>query len=97
MHFHGDNDRILRRPVEPGIDLWVKRNACGDVPERETQGAVAVETYAGCANGTAVTLYTIVGMGHSWPGAPAISIDPPNTDFNANRVMWEFFKAHPKP
>ncbi|HZP36448.1 MAG TPA: PHB depolymerase family esterase [Methylomirabilota bacterium] len=52
-------------------------------------------------DGTEVVLVRLDGGGHAWPGAaqylPARLIGPVCRDFDATRVIWEFFKAHPRP
>jgi amino acid transporter len=52
------------------------------------------------AEGTAVALYSVVGGGHTWPGGqglPRIIFGKTSRDFNANEVIWEFFKVHALP
>lgn len=63
-------------------------------------------------NGTEVVLYKINGGGHRWPGKDTPVVFPESRakpedltarlgarcfDFEANEVIWEFFKSHPKP
>jgi polyhydroxybutyrate depolymerase len=63
-------------------------------------------------NGTEVVLYKIDGGGHRWPGKdPPVVLSASQAqpevltarlgarclDFDANEVIWEFFKRHPKP
>ncbi len=58
-------------------------------------------TYAPCAQGTEVILYTIEGGGHAWPGGtqylPRILIGPVSRDIDATQVIWQFFASHPRP
>ena len=64
---------------------------------RFDDGATAVRrSYRGGDGGSEVVLYSIVGGGHTWPGAavniPAISEGNTCYDLSANEVMWEFFQ-----
>jgi polyhydroxybutyrate depolymerase len=69
-------------------------------------------TWSKGRNGTEVVLYKIEGGGHRWPGKDTPVIMPESRakpedltarlgarcfDFEANEVIWEFFKSHPKP
>jgi len=86
------------RPVSEAVAFWVKHNRCGASPVREKRGTVVVERYRDCTAGTAVTLYTLQGEGHTWPGGTkwAFWADEPSREISATDVIWEFFKAHPK-
>jgi polyhydroxybutyrate depolymerase len=48
-----------------------------------------------------VTLLTIEGGGHTWPGGaqylPRGIIGRVCRDFDASERIWAFFAAHPKP
>jgi polyhydroxybutyrate depolymerase len=92
------NDRV-DAPVSHAVDLWVRTNRCSPIPARTRRGHIATDHYSGCAEGTAVTLHSIVGGNHSWPGGlkpRARSLDQPTREISASEVMWEFFEAHPK-
>lgn len=54
--------------AEYSVSFWVKHNSCSPVPHREEKGNIVVQTYAGGRDGTEVTLYSIIGGGHAWPG-----------------------------
>lgn len=95
--------RVDRNPrvdssVAEAISYWVKRNRCADSAEKERQGSVLIESYAGCRAGTGVRLYTLEGQGHAWPGGEAWArwLDKPTTAVKATDAMWEFFSSHPK-
>jgi polyhydroxybutyrate depolymerase len=86
------------RPVSAAVEFWVKRNRCADSPARERKGKVVVERYGNCDAGTAVTLYTLLYEGHTWPGGTkwAVWADEPSREVSATDVIWEFFRSHPK-
>lgn len=95
--------RVDRSPrvdssVAEAISYWVRRNECANSAEKERQGSVLIEDYAGCRAGTGVRLYTLEGQGHAWPGGDAWArwSDKPTTSVKATDAMWEFFSSHPK-
>jgi len=92
MHFHGTLDTIVpfagtRRTIAD----WVERNGCDSEP-RVTfdEGNATCETYGSCTDEADVTLCSIRGLAHLWPGGPGglSSID-------ATDAIWEFFAAQP--
>ena len=78
--------------------FWAQRDSCGATPTRDERGNIVHDTYASCANGTGVELYTVKGGGHAWPGGDRLTVllDAPAKEISASAVMWEFFKQHPK-
>jgi polyhydroxybutyrate depolymerase len=86
---------------------WAQSDGCTDTPARDSltpktkDGLETLrDTYYGCREGTAVTLYSVVGGGHTWPGGqglPRIIFGKTSRDLNANEVIWEFFKVHALP
>ncbi len=111
LHFHGDDDQIV--PYEGNFAIsylsaptnasnWALRNGCGLTPSVTfAEDDVVCETYSGCDEGADVTLCTIAGMGHQWPGSiiPLVGENfGENTDtISATAMMWDFFAAHPMP
>jgi polyhydroxybutyrate depolymerase len=78
------------RPVEESLSVWVGLDGCTGAPQVEQDGIVTHTTYTGCQPGISVELYTLDGIGHSWPSQFVTT--PSMTD-----VIWSFFAAHPKP
>jgi polyhydroxybutyrate depolymerase len=107
LHVHGADDASVRMDGEPGtgvgevdgmpvadaIALWREADAC-DAPTIEVEGAVTTDT-ATCADGRTVTLVTVAGAGHQWPGSVARegATDEPSTALDATSLIWEFFAA----
>jgi polyhydroxybutyrate depolymerase len=114
LHIHGLADENVRfdgapgsgfakidgPPVESTVDIWRAADGC-TAPTVTTAGPVT--TYASaCAAGRAVTLVTIAGAGHQWPGSPdrtlaqrILGLDPPSDALDATDASWRFFAAHP--
>jgi polyhydroxybutyrate depolymerase len=91
-------------PVEEYIQTWAGKNGCSGTPSVTLQkGESTCVTYARCDDDADVSLCTLAGGGHTWPGGKYASnmqyyhdtVGPISTDMSANDVMWEFFVAHP--
>ena len=79
---------------------WARRNRCGAPIESAAAADVTRRDYTNCADGADVTLVTIHGGGHSWPGGKPIPewfVGPTTRSIDATREMWAFFRAHPLP
>jgi polyhydroxybutyrate depolymerase len=74
--------------AEESIAAWVKLDGCSGEAQVGKQGIVTHTSYATCQVGSAVELYAIDGLGHTWP-QPEV--------WPASDTIWEFFAAHPKP
>jgi polyhydroxybutyrate depolymerase len=98
--FHGKADRIVPYdgggqmlrflPVSDATAFWIRSTGCGTEARKEqlAEGAAMQETYTGGKEGTEVVLITTTHGGHEWPKAAGMQ---------ATDLMWDFFKAHPKP
>jgi polyhydroxybutyrate depolymerase len=76
---------------------WAERNGCrGKVGAMSLNAEVEVFRYEACQQNVEVVSYVIKGGGHAWPGGPATGIGKTTTAIEATKVMWEFFKAHPR-
>lgn len=92
--------------VEHSVHAWMKANGCNETPTIE-ELAIKVDdgtrvtrsTYAGGRDGSEVTLVTIHGGGHTWPGRPArqARLRRATMNVSANDLMWEFFQRHRRP
>jgi polyhydroxybutyrate depolymerase len=107
IEFHGTSDGLVPYdgnpaqnfpPVKTTVDDWAKRDGCTGQPEETfNKGDSKCSTYKTCAQGTEVTLCTVTGGGHTWPGGtPYPPLGYTTTDLVATDAMWEFFKRHPR-
>ena len=92
--------------VDESIGFWVTRNKCSttpvvaEEPDRDPKDGTRVtrKEYNDGMEGTEVTLYSVDGGGHTWPGGfqylPVWLIGKTSRDIDANEVIWEFFKKH---
>jgi len=112
LSFHGTAD-----PVDPygghgqgywtysvpaAAQRWASQDGCSPAPSTSTPDpGVMLTEYAGCHQGAAVELYSIVGEGHEWPGGPKLLqsltriLGPQSNAIDADTTMWAFFMAHP--
>jgi len=115
LHIHGLDDhnvpfaggmpsegleRSQRRPVPEGIAQWRKIDGCGSASVKK-DGPVTTES-TNCEREREVTLITVAGAGHQWPGsepapgpvASMLHLDPPSQALDATSVLWAFFATH---
>jgi polyhydroxybutyrate depolymerase len=108
FEFHGTLDAVVPYRGNPlmsapstkdNFAAWGKRNGCDAAPRiASTRGEVQCETFSGCRDSAEVTLCTVQGGGHSWPGANVLpALGHTTKDANATDEMWEFFTRHPLP
>ncbi|MCE7873020.1 esterase [bacterium CPR1] len=101
--FRGERGRIVS--TQKALELWRAVDGCQDqassheLPDLDPGDGcrVTCSSWSGI-DGTEVVLYTVQGGGHGWPGAsqylPRRTIGTVCRDFEATRVIWEFFKSH---
>ena len=87
---NGVMTNVVFPPVEQVIATWVQLDGCSGAAQVEKQGKITHTVYATCRAGTAVELYTIEGGRHAWPNPYAFPTA-------STQMIWDFFKAHPKP
>lgn len=86
-----------------GSPGWVPRYQCGAtpvvdaLPDLMSDGTTTSRsTYSGCRDGVTVSLLTVQGAGHTWPGGDQYlaesRIGKTSTDFSASTLIWDFFK-----
>jgi polyhydroxybutyrate depolymerase len=107
LTFHGTSDNTVPYPGDSGSGWpsattsfagWAMRDGCTDAAPAQTyqKGDVTCLTYQHCGGGAEVTLCTVQGGGHAWPGS-VIPLPGTTQNINASDTMWAFFEAHPLP
>jgi len=92
-----DTHRRVDKSVSFAVNFWVKQDGCSETPQREEKGNIRTEVYRGGKDGAEVTLYTVKGGRHAWPGGEAYVLgSEPTREISATDLMWEFFAGHPK-
>jgi polyhydroxybutyrate depolymerase len=86
-------------PVHRAASEWARARGCDALPTiARPAGDVELSTYGNCPPGEPDTLlYTVIGGGHTWPGA-ALELDPAlagvtTRSISANELMLDFFAA----
>jgi polyhydroxybutyrate depolymerase len=84
-------------PVLQTLQQYADAYGC-DRPATEDEPAPGVETdtLTGCAGGSEVALYTIVGGTHDWPGNPLRPAPSGAQAYPATNAILDFFDAHPR-
>ena len=86
-------------PVPDVVAEWRTVDGCAE-PSVANTGAVTTST-APCPDGRSVTLVTVAGLGHEWPGSAgpgdggATGSGGASAAVDATAVIWDFFAAHP--
>ncbi len=108
LQFHGTSDYVVPYrgsislgfpAVEDVVDAWAKRDGCTGAPtETYAKGDVTCVTHASCKDNAEVTLCTVEGGGHTWPGGmPVPALGKTSTAISASDALWSFFQKHPMP
>ncbi|HTX93080.1 MAG TPA: PHB depolymerase family esterase [Anaerolineales bacterium] len=74
-------------PVGQSVATFASLDGCSGNPRTDQTNVFNHSVYGGCKSGSSVELYTINGIGHSWPSQYIVP---------ASQMIWDFFKAHPK-
>ncbi|MGA3147888.1 MAG: PHB depolymerase family esterase [Acidimicrobiales bacterium] len=100
--YNGNGQKYWTYSVPLAAQRWGAHNGCSATPAvSQPDTGVTLTSYGGCSGGAAVSLYTIAGEGHEWPGGPHLPkrltrvLGPQSTAISANATMWAFFVAHP--
>jgi polyhydroxybutyrate depolymerase len=108
FHVHGTSDLVIpysgggvngNESVATTIERWTEHNGCTGAPETvHAQGDATCVRHGGCTAGADVTLCTIDGGGHQWPGGESIGVFAGKKSDNliATEAAWAFFAAHPR-
>ena len=88
--------------VRRSVSEWARGLGCDGLPIiSRPSSEVELSTFQRCISGESdVLLYTILGGGHTWPGAIALApqvVGMTTQQVNASQVMWDFFAAHKRP
>jgi len=96
--FHGTADtNIPYGHTTQDVADWARREACRTT-SADTARDVIITRHRQCADDVVVTLYTIVGGRHAWPGGkPSWVFAPrPARDVDASRIFTRFVLDHPR-
>lgn len=106
MDFHGTLDAVVPwvggtidnfPSVDDSVGRWREIDGCSNATDvTYDKGDSQCVTWKGCADSTEVTLCTITGGGHTWPGGtPVPALGWTTMDLDATNAMLDFFEKHP--
>jgi len=104
------NGEISLQPAAASAAFWAGKNACdaGQVgtvalPGKVSDGtSIAVSSFTACPAGSAVSLYTVNGGGHTWPGNPSsaytnLYLGKTSQNLDATLALWQFLAPYSLP
>jgi len=94
LAFHGTVDYYVPYEgdsIQPVInewaEAWAQHNGCQSGPNViSKEGSVLEESWQGCQDRAVVSLNSLSGFGHQWPGSGGVG------GLNATDVIWTFFE-----
>ena len=99
--YNGNGQAYWTYSVPVAAQRWAAQDSCSATPSTQAVGpGVQLTEYTGCAGGAVVSLYTISGAGHTWPGGPPLPrsitrVLGPQSQVQASSMIWAFFQQHP--
>jgi polyhydroxybutyrate depolymerase len=87
---------IKVRGTQLNMGDWARLDKCHGMAQRRRTGSpVILQRWDRCGSGTSVELYTVVGGGHSWPGAdPKLAVGLTTEQVSATSQMLSFFHRY---
>lgn len=87
---------------ENAMNFWKSMAACQNTPviSEADRGSVVKTDYRGCAEEIQLTFYTLKDWEHHWPApyfTTRLKPGDPLYNFDATRLIWEFFRKHKRP
>jgi len=95
--------------TDEAVEFWLRRNGLDEkepetvaLPDKAPKDGCKVERkiWTGGREGTSVVLYKVIGGGHTIPGGVQYLeekiIGKTCRDLDGIRVVWDFFRAHPR-
>lgn len=80
---------IQYSPVDDVLSHWASLYSCSQQPDTTFQNADYMIKEWTCSGNTEIKLYLLNNGGHHW-------FNTSNSCIEANDIIWDFFKAHPK-
>ena len=91
----GGKTDILFSPLVDVIARWRVWDSCSAQPAPVVDGNSTTTTWA-CRGGSAVAMRVVDGGWHTWPVRSASPTPSNPDDFDASRLIADFFVAHPR-
>ncbi len=88
-------------PMIRSAEAWARAIGCSDGPGASRDLPPSLIVWAQCPDEARVTMRTVRGMGHVWPGAvrelPERLVGPRVRGMDATADIWAFFAQHRRP
>ncbi len=91
----GGRTDILFSPMADVIERWRDLNACAANQAVTVDGASTTTSWA-CGAGSTVSMRVVTGGWHGWPVRSSSPTPSNPDDFDASRLIADFFVAHPR-
>ena len=91
----GGKTDILFSPLVDVIARWRTLDSCGASQAVAVDGVSKTTTWS-CRGGSAVAMRVVTGGWHTWPGRSSSPTPTNPDDFDASRLIADFFVAHPR-
>jgi polyhydroxybutyrate depolymerase len=91
--FSGGPVDINYSPMADVIAVWRTQDGCTGEASAVTDGASTTTSWR-CAGGSTVSGRVVAGGWHTWPGASSLWRPGPPDDFDASRLIADFFVTH---
>lgn len=104
---HGTQDRLVpvqgrtftplfprMKPFESARDFWCTTNATDRYSATALTPNITSETYTNSKTGKEVSVLTLKGSGHGWPGSGHSVDGNPSTGISASEEIWKFLSRH---
>jgi polyhydroxybutyrate depolymerase len=88
-YYGGVSGQILYSSVDDVLSHWSALYSCSQQPDTTFQNADYMIKEWTCSGNTEIKLYLLNKGGHTW-------FNTSNSCIQANDIIWDFFKAHPK-
>ncbi len=101
MVAYDKSSRALLRGIgaKQSAQWWSEVDGCS-ITKTKVNDSVETQTYLNPLTRKDVTLITLRGWGHSWPGGQSFvqqtGSTKPNCPIRAEELIWQFFKDHPR-
>lgn len=94
-------------PTPRALQLWLQADGLRGEPRVRNVAAQKTgacveqwQTWSGGRGGSTVTMVSLGGGGHTWPGGaqylPKLIVGAVCPELDATQAIWEFFRQHPK-
>jgi polyhydroxybutyrate depolymerase len=104
---HGTKDRLVpvqgrsftplfpkMKPLESGREFWCTTNGTDKFSTKSLTENATCDTYTNSKTGKEVSVMTLKGSGHGWPGSNHSVDGNPSKGVNASEEIWKFLSRH---